>query len=179
MNTKTKKITTTAILLAICIAAQCFKGISVYITGPIVNATLILATLSAGLFGGLTIAICSPVVAYFMGATPIMSVIPLMILVIMLGNAIIVFGTYCFRKKLLPLGLLIGSGLKACFLWLTVWYVMLPNFGVNIPSKMQNVMKTTFSLTQLITALVGSVVAYLIWLKLKNVFKPIAKKTEE
>ena len=38
MNDKTKKITTAAALLAICIVSQFFKNFSVYITGPIIVA---------------------------------------------------------------------------------------------------------------------------------------------
>ena len=49
MKMKTRQITVTAIMLAICIASQFFKNLSVYITGPIINAALILTVLYAGL----------------------------------------------------------------------------------------------------------------------------------
>ncbi|MFR7962063.1 MAG: hypothetical protein ACLU6P_17555 [Roseburia intestinalis] len=42
MKITTKQITTTAVLLAICIVSQFFKNTSVYITGPIINACLIM-----------------------------------------------------------------------------------------------------------------------------------------
>ena len=42
MKLKTRQITVTAILLAICIVSQFFKNLNVYITGPIINAALIL-----------------------------------------------------------------------------------------------------------------------------------------
>ena len=42
MKIKTKQITVTAIMLAICLVSQFFKNLSVYITGPIINAALIL-----------------------------------------------------------------------------------------------------------------------------------------
>ena len=38
MKLKTRQITVTAILLAICIVSQFFKNVSVYLTGPIINA---------------------------------------------------------------------------------------------------------------------------------------------
>ena len=44
MKITTKQITTTAVLLAICIVSQFFKNTSVYITGPIINACLIMPT---------------------------------------------------------------------------------------------------------------------------------------
>ena len=40
---KTRQITTTALLLALCIASQFLKNTSVYITGPIINCILIVA----------------------------------------------------------------------------------------------------------------------------------------
>ena len=43
MKITTKQITTTAILLARCIASQFLRNVSVYMTGPIINACLILA----------------------------------------------------------------------------------------------------------------------------------------
>ena len=46
MKITTKQITTTAVLLAICIVSQFFKNTSVYITGPIINACLIIAALT-------------------------------------------------------------------------------------------------------------------------------------
>lgn len=49
MKITTKQITTTAVLLAICIVSQFFKNTSVYITGPVINACLILAVLSVGI----------------------------------------------------------------------------------------------------------------------------------
>lgn len=158
----TRQLTLTAVLLAVCIAFQCLKSVSVYITGPAVNAVLVMATLLCGLWGGLSIAILSVVVAYFLGATPIMTMIPLMMPVIMAGNAILVLFTHVLRRKLV-LGLALGSVGKAAFLWLLVWYVMLPTFGGNIPEAAQMTMRITFSITQLITALIGSAVAYLIY----------------
>ena len=57
MKISTKQITTTAVLLAICIVSQFFKNASVYITGPIINACLILAVLSVGTACGLILAV--------------------------------------------------------------------------------------------------------------------------
>lgn len=174
MKLTTKKITTTAILLALCIAMQCLKSISVYITGPFVNATIILATWVAGWFGGLSIALIAPVVAALLGMTPILNMMPQMIVVIMAGNALMVVAAKMIANKgniAMPVGLAVGSGVKALFLWLTVWYFMLPTFGDNIPAKVQATVKTTFSVTQLITALVGSAIAWLVWLRLRRLFE--------
>ena len=53
MKIRTKQITVTAIMLAICILSQFFKNLSVYITGPIINAALILTILYAGTVCGI------------------------------------------------------------------------------------------------------------------------------
>ena len=78
-SVNTKTITLTGVLLAICIVFQLFKGISPFISGPVVNAVIIIATAAVGLWSGTVIALISPIVAYFLGATPILQVIPLMI----------------------------------------------------------------------------------------------------
>lgn len=174
MKLATKKITTTAVLLALCIAMQCLKGISVYITGPFVNATIVLATWVTGWFGGLSIALLAPLVAFVLGMTPVLNLMPQMIVVIMAGNAVMVVAAKMIAERgglLMPVGLAVGSIVKALFLWLTVWYCMLPTFGSHIPEKVQATVKTTFSLTQLITALIGSALAWLVWLRLRRLFQ--------
>ena len=57
MKLKTRQITVTAILLAICIVSQFFKNLNVYITGPIINAALILTTVYAGLACGIILSV--------------------------------------------------------------------------------------------------------------------------
>ena len=57
MKLKTRQITVTAILLAICIVSQFFKNLNVYITGLIINAALILTTVYAGLACGIILSV--------------------------------------------------------------------------------------------------------------------------
>lgn len=71
MKMKTRQITVTAIMLAICIASQFFKNLSVYITGPIINAALILTVLYAGLACGIILSIITPVTAFFITGSPV------------------------------------------------------------------------------------------------------------
>ncbi|MCI8853813.1 MAG: ECF transporter S component [Lachnospiraceae bacterium] len=174
MKITVKQLTQTAVLLALCIAFQTLKSISVYITGPLVNAILILATWAVGLPGGLAIALLSPVAAFFLGATPVMNLIPVMMPVVMVGNSILVLFVNGFKERQIP-GLLLGSVCKAGFLWLTVWYAVLPLFAGNIPeakrSAMTAMVRVQFSLTQLITALLGSLIAWLVWQRVRPVFR--------
>ena len=166
MNTKI--LVRTAILLAVCVVFQLLKGISVYITGPVVNAVLIIAALSCGWQSGLLIAVLTPLIAFLVGATPILNAVPTMLPVIMAGNACITMSAWAFRRRLLWLGLLIGSGLKALLLWLLVWFWVLPVFGTALPPKMQTAARLAFSWTQLFTALLGSLLAWVIWYRLKK-----------
>ena len=161
----TKQVTTTALLLALCILFQCMKGLSVYLTGSAVNCILVIATLYCGLFSGTCIAILTPVAAYFIGATPIVNVIPLMMLVIMVGNELLVLCVWLFHKKKEEVGMLLGCVAKALFLWLAVWFAVLPMFGTKLPEPMVMTVKTTFSITQFVTACIGSVIAWGIYKK--------------
>ncbi len=167
---KTKQLVFTALLLAICIVFQSLKGVSVYLTGSAVNTVLVMATLSVGASGGIFIAIATPIIAYFMGLTPIMQTIPLMIVVVMLGNLTLVILANRGRKEKLLAWLALGSILKAVVLWLLVWYAVLPLFGTALPEKMIGVVKTTFSITQFITAVIGCSIAYVIHIRVKHLY---------
>ncbi len=185
MKITTKQLVQTALLLTICIISQYFKNLSVYVTGPIVNATIILAVLAVGLYSGLLISVVAPITAFFFTGSPIMAAIPLMFPVVMLGNAVLAVIVWYFQNKItfknrLPLGLCAASILKAAFLGIVVVWVLLPLFGNDIAShlpkpealpKVLETAKITFSLTQLVTGLLGSLLAYLIWLPLKKYLK--------
>lgn len=187
MKITTKQLVQTALLLAICIASQYFKNLSVYITGPIVNLTIIIAVLAVGLWGGLLLSIVAPITAFFFTGSPIMAAIPLMFPAIMAGNAVLAITVWYFQNKThfnfkgnLPVGLIVGSILKAVFMGIVIVLIILPLFGSNIatqlptPDALPKVLataKVTFSITQLTTALIGSALAYVIWLPLKKYLK--------
>ncbi len=182
MKISTKQLIQTALLLAICIASQFLKNLSVYMTGPVVNTTIIIAVLAVGLWSGLFISIVAPVTAFFISGSPIMAAIPLMFPAVMGGNAILALCVWFFQTKTgfqakLPLGLAVGSCLKAAFMGIVIVLILLPVFGGNLASHLPKpeaapvvlaTAKITFSVTQLITALTGSVLAYLIWLPLQK-----------
>ncbi|MFV0314079.1 MAG: ECF transporter S component [Anaerotignum sp.] len=167
---KTKQIVLTALLLAMCIIFQSFKGISVYLTGSAVNAILVMATLAVGTSSGVFIAIASACIAYLMGQTPIMQMIPLMVIVVMLGNITLVLLAGKGRNGSLPVWLAMAATLKAVVLWLLVWYAVLPFFGDAVPEKMIGTIKATFSVTQFITATIGCIVAYIIHSRVKQFY---------
>lgn len=174
MKITTKQITVTAVLLAICIASQFFKNLSVYITGPVINACLLLAVLSVGTGCGIILSVLTPVTAFLIAGSPIMAAIPAIIPCIMLGNVLMVLGMSVVSKKKagnvgLAAGMAAGSVLKALFMGVVISLLLIPQL---IPAAMEaklTVFQMTFSVTQLITALIGSVYAFIIWIPLKKV----------
>ena len=182
MKITTKQLVQTALLLTICIVSQYFKNLSVYITGPIVNLTIIL---SVGLWSGLLLSIIAPVTAFFFTGSPIMAAIPLMFPAVMAGNAVLAITVWYFQEKTsfkwrLPAGLIAGSVLKAIFMGVVIVLIILPIFGDNLALKLPKpealpvvlaTAKVTFSITQLTTALIGSALAYVIWMPLKKYLK--------
>ena len=173
MKIRTKQITVTAIMLAICILSQFFKNLSVYITGPIINAALILTVLYAGTVCGVILSIITPITSFFITGSPIMAAIPAMFPCIMIGNIILVLCVGLLRTQFgakagLPVSIEIGAVLKAVFMGILISLIILPTY---LPVKMQpmlHVLQLQFSLTQLITAIIGGVYAVIIAAVLKK-----------
>lgn len=168
----TKQIAIGGVLLAIMIVSMFFKNLSVYITGPIVNATLIIATLTLGLVMGIILSVIAPIASFIITGSPIVAAAPfLMIPAIALGNIIMCVCVYVFYKNIknklaigLPVGLIAGSVLKALFMGAVISNFILVRF-VNLPKpEMIKVAQKTFSITQLFTALIASAFVYVIWL---------------
>lgn len=175
MKLTTRQIAQTGILLAICIVSQFFKNLSVYLTGPIVNTVIIIGVLTAGLFSGLIISLLAPVTAYLIAASPIISAIPAVMPMIMAGNCILALSVWFFTAKLefpgnLPAGMAVGSVLKACFMTVSIVQILFTVYGPALSEKQLAMGKGMFSVTQLITAATGSLLAFIIWIPLKKVF---------
>ena len=175
MKFTTRGLVQTGLLLAVCIASQFFKNLSVYLTGPIVNTTIILAVLAVGLWSGILIGVIAPVSAFFISGSPIMAAIPLMFPVIMGGNIILAVCVQFFYIKKSTSGK--SNTSKGNASQRLIVLILLPSFGSNIaarlpkPEALPGVLATariTFSLTQLVTSLTGSLLAYLVWIPLKK-----------
>ena len=158
MKIKTKQITVTAIMLAICLVSQFFKNLSVYITGPIINAALILTVLYAGMACGIILSIITPVTSFFITGSPVMAAIPAMFPCIIIGNIILVVCVGLLRKK---------CG-KATGFPVAIALIILPAFLPAPMHKMLPVLQLQFSVTQLITAVIGGVYAVIIAAVLKK-----------
>ena len=135
-----KQIAITGILLAICIISQFFKNLSIFITGPIINTCIVLAVLMVNLPCGIILSIITPVTAYIIAASPVMTAVPLIIPFIMLGNIVLAVAAHFLMKKGIMaegkpvisvknmITAVISAALKGAFMGLTIALWLLPTF---------------------------------------------------
>lgn len=189
MKLSTRQLAAAALMLALAIASQFFKNLSVYITGPIINLILIITTLYCGILCGILLSIITPVTSFLITGSPLMAMVPGIIPCVMAGNILLVVCTgliyknsEAYSRKLkgsyfsieilrLAPGVVAGAALKAIFMGISIVMIVIPVFGKDVPAKLVTVAKTQFSITQLITALIGGVLACLIWPTLKKALK--------
>jgi hypothetical protein len=125
-----------------------------WLTGPIINAILIIAVVIVGVREALLIALIPSSVALAYGLLPL----PLapMVPFIMMSNALLVWVFDMLRSKNYWLGVGAGAVLKFLFLFL-VSQVLL---GSLLTGKFLTAATTMMSWPQLVTALIGGVLAY-------------------
>lgn len=170
----TRELVTAAVLLAICLVAQLFKNTSVFITGPVINACLILCILLCGWAPSIILCILTPITSAFITGAPIMQAVPVLMPLIMVGNAILVIFVGMIGHKTnvrLILGMGAGSLVKAIVMGLTISYGVLPHMLPEKMAKMLPALQAQFSIVQLVTALIGSVYAFIIWTAWKKAGK--------
>ena len=134
------------------------------VTGSCVNLVLAIASLIGGVWSGVTVAILSPFCAYLLGIGP--AFLP-MVPCVSLGNAVyaVLFGLLVgkfLQKKKLPAAY--GSMVLAAaakFLTLYVVLVRLVAPAV-VPAAKLSTVTASFTWPQLLTALIGGVLACLI-----------------
>lgn len=162
MNNKTKFLTRTALLLAVAIAFQ-FLGRFIpynnFIVGPVVNAVLIIATAIAGIWSGTAIAVIAPLVSAFTNKAAIAPLILGFSPFIILGNFILVVSFHILRKKSKVAGIAVGAVLKFGFLYAAI---SIFTSVVKMQPKVAATLTNLFSFPQLVTALVGGVLALVI-----------------
>ena len=147
-------------------------GLPQPITGPLVNMMLLLTTLILGPWAGVTVGTITPLAAAFRGQLPpfLLPMLPFIII----GNALLVWGfkflagraktPHVLRSVWHWLGVVVGSTLK--FLWLySAARLLVPLFfGKALPEAFIAIMATP----QLVTALIGGVLAFLLYELLKS-----------
>ena len=167
----TRMLTRTALLLALCVVVQQFKTVSQFITGPLVNLILLLAALAVGLGSGLCIAVLSPILAFLIAPSPVMQLMPQLIVLVAAGNAALVVCAWALRKqdKLFWLGFLLGAAAKVAVMAGGLQFVLLPLFGGVLNEKQVATVSTMFGVNQFITAIIGGVLCAILWPLLRKV----------
>ncbi len=159
MNTQVENLTITrtrviefVLLLGIATAAPLLHN--QFVTGPIVNATLLVAVALLGMRDAILIGLIPCSIALAIGLLPPM--LAPMIPFIIVGNAILVVTFGYLRQRNYWLGLVSGSILKFAFLFGTSSIVISLLFNQNLASSVAVMM----SWPQLVTALAGGMIAY-------------------
>ncbi len=180
MRKKIRWITETACLLAILVALQALtKPLGQLVTGSCVNTVLAIAALLGGLPCGITVAMLSPILAFFLGIAPQILTVP----AIMVGNTVFV----------VLLGLLTDPARKSLIRQMIAWlaaaaakfvtlYAIVAGLICGVLSEallasgtlkapMLQLLPATFGLPQLFTALIGGAVALVIIPVLKKALR--------
>lgn len=177
-QTPVQFITRTGILLALMIAVQFMKGISPWITGPLVNAILVLATLGVGIYSGAALSVLAPITAQLiLHAKPTIMTGYTLILVIMLGNLIYVGSVWLATRKNnkadspLAIGLIVGSVVKWLVMWALVAWVIIPVFRETLGPGIIATLQSNYAVLQIGAAILGSVLAFLVWMPLRKALR--------
>jgi len=178
-NIRVIYITQTAVMLALLIGVQFItRSFGQFVTGSMVNLILLVSVFIIGIYGGLTIAVLSPILAFLAGIGPaFIQIIPF----IAIGNALYVTIAWLIAKNHITslktkdiaislIGLAFASLDKFLFLWLGFVGVALPLIP-GIKEKQIAVISAAFSWPQLITALIGSALAIMIVPQIKKAVK--------
>jgi len=124
------------------------------VSGPLVNAMLFIVCVILGRRSAVMIALAPSPIALLFGVLPL--VLAPMIPFIMLGNIIMIYGFDYLRKKNYWYGVGLGAFLKFIFLFITSQMMIKYFLTGSIPAKIAVMM----SWPQLLTALLGGVIAY-------------------
>ena len=165
MKQKILWITRTAVILALLVTLQAVtKPFGQFVTGSCVNLVLALSVLLSGLPCGLVVALVSPVLAFLLGIAPQILTVP----AIMAGNCIYVLLLRAlFAKQLWRQALSLVCAAVAKFLTLYgivaglicgVLAQQLLDAGL-LKTPMLQLLPATFSWPQLVTALIGGLLA--------------------
>ena len=158
-------ITRTAVFIALLIGVQVATApFGQFVTGSLVNLILIIAVMTCGFTSGLAVAFVSPVFAKLIGFGPLWAIIPF----IMAGNIILIlvwhlFGKMKFSNKYIVriVSLVAAAVCKFIILFAGIVKIAVPLL-MNLPEPQSSVISTMFSFPQLLTALIGGVLATVI-----------------
>ena len=167
MKITTKKVAEAGLLLAIILIMQTIKNVSAFISGPIINAVLVIAALELGIWWGIGFSIITPLTSILIAPMSPMTMITqatygVNLPVIMIGNIIFVLLAYFGRKKgekEFVAGLILGAILKWLFMWGAADLIIKPIFEQNL-GKLVAAVNKVFSTLQLYSGLLGAIIIY-------------------
>lgn len=157
-NNRVHTITRTAVLLAVVVVVQMVGRnlpYSNFIVGPLVNMCILIAAMTAGVGGGIAIAVLSPFTSLINNHAPMAAALLPFAPAIAAANLLFVVVFYFLYNKSKYAGIVLGALLKFGFLFGVV------NLFLNIFDfpKFAKTLITMFSWPQLVTALVGGFIA--------------------
>jgi hypothetical protein len=145
-------------------------------TGTLVNLVLIVGAGAVGFSGAAVAAVLSPVLAFLFGQM----LFPQMIPVVAIGNLVIVVVTWAFfaavrkngKSPLNVAGIAVGAVAKTAVLWAAASLFIVPLFFSANPKVGKNI-SLMFSWPQLITAVIGGLVALAVIPPVRTALKKI------
>lgn len=161
---KTTWIVRTAVCLALLLVLQVTtKSLGQFVTGSCVNLVLAMAALSGGLWSGVAVAVLSPFCAYALGIGPaFLQLVPC----VALGNAVyavlfaLLVGKWLTAKPLAAWGsMVLAAVCKLAALYVVLVKLVAPMI---VPAAKLTAVTAAFTWPQLVTALIGGVLACLI-----------------
>lgn len=169
-------LTRSAILIALLIVVQSVTAPmgNQILTGSLVNMILVISSIVSGLSSGLAVAIISPIMAKFFNIGPLWTLIPF----IALGNAVLVVVWHLIagRKNIINprraglVAIPVAAVAKFVTLYIGIVKIAVPIL-LKLPAPQAEKISAIFSIPQLITALIGGAIAFLILPVLRNAVK--------
>lgn len=183
MNKQTRWLTRTALLLALALLFQSLRAVipkvmipglgelNQYIIGSLVNTVLILAAITTGITGGIAVSILTPLVALMQGEIAF----PVMTPFVALGNmALVIFVALLYNKNKIA-SFVTATIAKFITLYLTINFIVIPIITPDLPAERAGVVRTMlsfkFGYPQLVTAAIGSIIAFALIPVLERVLK--------
>ena len=160
---KTLWITRTAVFLALLVVMQAVTAPlgNTIVTGTLVNALLAVSVMTCGVMSGATVAVVSPILAKLVGIGPLWALIPF----IALGNIVFVLAWHFLGRRTGrnpyasgATAVAAAAAAKFLVLYLGIVRVAVPVL-LGLPEPQASVVSHMFSLPQLVTALLGGLVA--------------------
>lgn len=166
---KTNKITRAALLLALTLVFQSLRFYipvtpfaSTLFIGSLVNACLLISTITAGLGPAVLISVIAPLVAYFQQLLPI----PAFILPVAGGNIFYVLIFQALKKKY-GMAVVAATGAKTGVLYFS--FLFLASF-LALPGKVIAPILFIMSWPQFITGIAGGIIGWLVLRRLASGF---------